>query len=99
MAGKSPWVHGLKDEFDIIYSAMEEKKIKKIYNEVKSLNPSTLSKVRDKLIPIFLDLEKFEPFKDRKVIKLLKKRYELAIREHKQGKLINAEPYLRKSIG
>ena len=78
---------------------MEEKKIKKIYKEIKSLNPSALSKVRDKLIPMFLDLEKLEPFKDKRVIKMLKERYELAVKEHKQGKLINAEAYLRKSIG
>lgn len=78
---------------------MEEKKIKKIFKEIKSLDPNALSKVRDKLIPLFLNLEKLEPFRDKKVIKMLKKRYELAIKEQKQGKLIDAESYLRKSIG
>jgi hypothetical protein len=77
---------------------MEKKKINKIYKEIKSLNPDALSKVRDKLIPIFLDLEKYEPFKDKQVIKILKKRYELALKEYKQGKLVEAEAYIRKSI-
>ncbi|OGI20306.1 MAG: hypothetical protein A3B68_05660 [Candidatus Melainabacteria bacterium RIFCSPHIGHO2_02_FULL_34_12] len=78
---------------------MENKKIKRIYKEIKSLNPIDLSEVRDKLIPVFLDLEKEEPFKDRKVIKMLKRRYELAKKEHKQKKLINAVTYLKKSLG
>ena len=78
---------------------MEKKKINKIYKEIKSLKPDTLSEVRDKLIPLFLDLEKKEPFKDKKVITMLKKRYELAVKEYKQGKLVDAESYLRKSIG
>ena len=73
---------------------MEKKKINKIYKEIKSLNPDALSKVRDKLIPIFLDLEKYEPFKDKQVIKMLKKRYELALKEYKQGKLVDAEACL-----
>lgn len=78
---------------------MQKKRVNKIYKEVKSLNPLDLSIVRDKLIPVFLDLEKHEPFKDRKVIQMLKKRYELAIKERKQNKLIDAEIYLRKKLG
>ena len=78
---------------------MGKKKLNKIYNEIKSLDPDSLSEVRDKLIPLFLDLEKSEPFRDRKVIRLLRKRYTLAINEYKQGKLIDAENYLRKKIG
>ena len=69
-----------------------------MYKDIKSLNPDALSRVRDKLIPIFLDLEKHEPFKDKRVIKMLKKRYELALKEYKQNKLIDAETYIRKSI-
>ena len=78
---------------------MEKKKIDKILKEVRSLDPDALSTVRDKLIPLFLGLEKYEPFKDKKVIKLLKKRYDLVLKEHKQEKLVNAESYLRRSIG
>lgn len=78
---------------------MEKKKINKIYKEIKSLNLGALSEVRNKLIPLFLGLEKKDPYKDRKVIKMLKKRYELASNEYKQGKLIDAEKYLRKSVG
>ena len=78
---------------------MQKKKVNKIYKEVKSLNPVDLSMVRDKLIPVFLDLERHEPFKNKKVIQMLKKRYELAIREHKQRKLVDAESYLRKKLG
>ena len=77
---------------------MEKKKINKIYKEIKSLSPDALSQVRDKLIPMFLDLEKNEPFKDKKVIRMLKKRYELALKEYKQNRLIDAETYIRKSI-
>ena len=78
---------------------MEKDNIKKLYKKVKSLAPGDLYDVRDKLIPLFLDLEKKEPYKDKKVIKLLKKRYELALRESKQKKLIDAEKYLRKTLG
>ena len=78
---------------------MEKDNIKKLYNKVKSLAPDDLYDVRDKLIPLFLDLEKKEPYKDEKVIKLLKKRYQLALKELKQNKLVNAEKYLRKSLG
>ena len=78
---------------------MEKDNIKKLYNKVKSLAPSDLYDVRDKLIPLFLDLEKKEPYKDKKVIKLLKKRYQLALKELKRNKLVNAEKYLRKSLG
>ena len=78
---------------------MEKDNIKKLYKKVKSLPPSDLYDVRDKLIPLFLDLEKKEPYKDKKVIKLLKKRYQLALKEFKQNKLVNAEKYLRKSLG
>ena len=78
---------------------MEKDNIKKLYNKVKSLAPGDLYDVRDKLIPLFLDLEKKEPYKDKKVIKLLKQRYQLALKESKQKKLIDAEKYLRKSLG
>lgn len=78
---------------------MEKDKVKKVYKEIKSLNPSELSIVRDKLIPIFLNLEKHEPYKDKNVIKLLKKRLRLGLKEYKQGKLVNAERYLKKSLG
>ena len=78
---------------------MEKDNIKKLYNKVKSLTPSDLYNVRDKLIPLFLDLEKKEPYKDKKVIKLLKQRYQLVLKESKQKKLVDAEKYLRKSLG
>ena len=78
---------------------MEKDNIKKLYNKVKSLAPGDLYDVRDKLIPLFLDLEKKEPYKDKKVIKLLKQRYQLALKESKQTKLVDAEKYLRKSLG
>lgn len=78
---------------------MKRKKVIKIFKQIKLLNPSELSKVRDKLMPIFLNLEKDEPYKDKNVIKMLKKRNQLLIKEHKQGKLVNAEKYLRKSLG
>ena len=78
---------------------MEKDNIKKLYNKVKSLAPDDLYDVRDKLIPLFLDLEKKEPYKDKKVVKLLKQRYQLALKESKQKKLIDAEKYLRKSLG
>ena len=78
---------------------MEKDNIKKLYKKLKSLNPSDLSDVRNKLIPLFLDLEKKEPYKDKKVIKLLKQRYQLALREVKQKKLVDAEKYLRKNLG
>ena len=78
---------------------MEKDNIKKLYKEVKSLAPSDLYDARDKLIPLFLDLEKKEPYKDKKVIKLLKKRHRLALKELKQNKLVNAEKYMRKSLG
>ena len=78
---------------------MEKDNIKKLYKEVKSLAPSDLYDVRDKLIPLFLDLEKKEPYKDKKVIKLLKQRYLLALKESKQKKLLDAEKYMRKSLG
>lgn len=74
-------------------------KPEKIYNEIKSLDLPELLKVRDKLIPIFLDIENLEPYKDQKVIKLLKKRKKLADKQYKTGKLIDAEKYLRKQIG
>ncbi|OGI10781.1 MAG: hypothetical protein A3I68_08995 [Candidatus Melainabacteria bacterium RIFCSPLOWO2_02_FULL_35_15] len=78
---------------------MEKDNIKKLYKKLKALNPSDLSDVRNKLIPLFLDLEKKEPYKDKKVIKLLKQRYQLVLREVKQKKLVDAEKYLRKSLG
>ena len=78
---------------------MEKDNVKKLYNKVKSLAPDDLYDVRDKLIPLFLDLEKKEPYKDKKVVKLLKQRYQLALKESKQKKLIDAEKYLRKSLG
>ena len=78
---------------------MEKKKINKIYREIKSLSQNALLQVRDKLIPIFLSLEKTEPFKDKKVIKLLKDRHQLAMKELKNGKLIDAEQYLRRKLG
>ena len=78
---------------------MEKDNIKKLYNKVKSLAPDDLYDVRDKLIPLFLDLEKKEPYKDKKVVKLLKQRYQLALKESKQKKLVDAEKYLRKSLG
>lgn len=78
---------------------MEKDNIKKLYKKVRSLNPSDLCDVRNKLIPLFLDLEKKEPYKDKIVIKLLKQRYRLALRESKQKKLVDAEKYLRKSLG
>ncbi len=78
---------------------MEKDNIKKLYKKLKSLNPSDLSDVRNKLIPLFLDLEKKEPYKDKKVIQLLKQRYQLALREVKQKKLVDAEKYLRKNLG
>ncbi len=78
---------------------MEKDNIKKLYKKLKSLNPSDLSDVRNKLIPLFLDLEKKEPYKDKKVIKLLKQRYQLALREVKQKKLVDADKYLRKNLG
>ena len=78
---------------------MEKDNIRKLYKKLKSLNPSDLSDVRNKLIPLFLDLEKKEPYKDKKVIKLLKQRYQLALREVKQKKLVAAEKYLRKTLG
>ena len=78
---------------------MENDNIKKLYKKLKSLNPSDLSDVRNKLIPLFLDLEKKEPYKDKKVIKLLKQRYQLALKETKQKKLVDAEKYLRKNLG
>ncbi|KAF0209258.1 MAG: hypothetical protein FD167_5452 [bacterium] len=78
---------------------MEKDNIKKLYKKLKSLNPRDLSDVRNKLIPLFLDLEKKEPYKDKKVIKLLKQRYQVASRESKQKKLVDAEKYLRKSLG
>ena len=78
---------------------MKKDNVKKLYNKVKSLAPGDLYDVRDKLIPLFLDLEKKEPYKDKKVIKQLKKRYQLALKELKQNKLVNAEKYLRKSLG
>ena len=79
--------------------AMEKDNIKKLYKKVKSLALSDLYDVRDKLIPLFLDLEKKEPYKDKKVIKLLKQRYQLALKESKQKKLLDAEKYLRTSLG
>ena len=78
---------------------MEKDNVKKLYNKVKSLAPDDLYDVRDKLIPLFLDLEKKEPYKDKKVVKLLKQRYQLALKESKQKKLVDAEKYLRKSLG
>ena len=78
---------------------MEKDNIKKLYKKLKSLNPSDLSDVRNKLIPLFLDLEKKEPYKDKKVIQLLKQRYQLALREVKQKKLVDADKYLRKNLG
>ena len=78
---------------------MEKKKINKIYKEIKSLNPRALSEIRDKLIPVFLELEKDEPFKDKKVITMLKRRYELALKEYKYGKLMDAEKHLKRSLG
>ena len=78
---------------------MEKDNVKKLYNKVKSLAPNDLYDVRDKLIPLFLELEKKEPYKDKKVVKLLKQRYQLALKESKQKKLIAAEKYLRKSLG
>ena len=74
-------------------------KPEKIYSEIKSLELPELLKVRDKLIPMFLDIENLEPYKDQKVIKLLKKRRKLAEEQYKTGKLIDAEKYLRKQIG
>lgn len=74
-------------------------KPEKIYHEVKSLEVPDLLKIRDKLIPIFLDIENLEPYKDQKVIKLLKKRKKLANKQYKTGRLIDAEKYLRKQIG
>ncbi len=78
---------------------MEKDNIKKLYKKLKTLNPSDLCDVRNKLIPLFLDLEKKEPYKDKKVIKLLKQRYQLALKEVKQKKLVDAEKYLRKTLG
>ena len=74
-------------------------KPEKIYDEVKSLEVVDLLKIRDKLIPIFLDIENLEPYKDQKVIKLLKKRKKMAENQYKTRKLIDAEKYLRKQIG
>ena len=78
---------------------MEKDNVKKLYKKVKSLDPGDLCDVRDKLIPLFLNLEKKEPYKDKKVVKLLKKRYQIALKEFKQKKLVNAEKYLRKTLG
>ena len=78
---------------------MKNDSIKKVLKQIESLPPSELAEVRDKLIPLFLTLEKKEPYKDKKVIRLVKKRYLIALKEHKQGKLIDAELHLRKSIG
>lgn len=78
---------------------MEKDNIKKLYKKLRSLNPSDLCDVRNKLIPLFLDLEKKEPYKDKKVIKLLKQRYQVALKESKQKKLVDAEKYLRKNLG
>ena len=78
---------------------MQKKKINEIFKEIKSLDPATLTTVRDKLIPIFLNLEKLEPYKDKEVIKLLRRRYRLALDEYKSEKLIDAESYIRKKIG
>jgi hypothetical protein len=78
---------------------MGQDDIKKLYKELKSLPLSDLYDVRDKLIPLFLDLEKKEPYKDKKVIKLLKQRHQLALKELKQDKLVDAEKYLKKSLG
>ncbi len=101
----NPWIQKNKHKkgaisplFDIIIP-MDKKKIDKLYKEIKSLAPESLSEVRDKLIPLFLDLEKVDPFKDKKVINLLKKRYAIGIKEYKEKKLIDAEAYLRKSLG
>ena len=78
---------------------MEKDNIKRLYKKVKSLDPSDLCDVRDKLIPLFLNLEKKEPYKNKKVVKLLKKRYQIALEEFKQNKLVSAEKYLRKTLG
>lgn len=78
---------------------MEKDNIKKLYKKIKSLNLGDLFEVRNKLIPLFLDLEEKEPYKDKKVIKLLKQRYQLALKESKQRKLIDAEKHLRKTLG
>ena len=78
---------------------MQRKKINKIFKEIKSLDPATLTTVRDKLIPVFLNLEKLEPYKNKEVIKMLRRRYRLALNEYKSGKLIDAESYIRKKIG
>ena len=78
---------------------MKKKKINNIFKQVTSLDPDEMSEVRDKLIPVFLELEKKDPYRDKKVIRFLKDRYVLALKEYKQGKLIDAEKYLRKKLG
>lgn len=78
---------------------VKNNKLKKIFDEVKSLNPYEKAEVRNKLIPIFLDIENLEPYHDKNVIKMLRIRYRQALKEHTSGKLIDAKRYLRKIIG
>ena len=78
---------------------MKNNKLKKIFDQIKSLNPYEKAEVRNKLIPVFLDIENLEPYHDKNVIKMLRTRYRQALKEYKSGKLTDAKRYLRKIIG
>ena len=86
----------LSKGLDNIYERIN---VKKVINDILTLSKDELSTVRDKVLPLFLELETIDPYHDKKVISLLKKKYLLALKEYNQNKLVDAEVYLKKSIG